>query len=44
MSGCSNKEWLKKSRMPVDPAHGKRVLRKMFHSANEDFEFLDFSL
>ena len=43
-------EWLlkqrmaQKSRMPGDPAHGKRVLRKMFHSANEDFEFLGSSL
>ena len=37
-------EWLlkqrmaQKSRMPGDPAH------KMFHSANEDFEFLGSSL
>jgi hypothetical protein len=43
-------EWLlkqrmaQKRRMPGDPAHRKRVLRKMFHSANEDFEFLDSSL
>jgi hypothetical protein len=33
-----------KSRMPGDPAHRKRVLRKMFLSANEDSEFLDSSL
>ncbi len=43
-------EWLlkqrmaQKSRMPGDPAHRKRVLRKMFHSANEDFDFLKSSL
>jgi len=29
-----------KSRMPGDPAHRKRVLRKI---ANEDFEFLGSS-
>ena len=43
-------EWLlkqrmaQKSRMPGDPAHRKRFLRKMFLSANEDAEFLDSSL
>jgi hypothetical protein len=43
-------EWLlkqrmaQKSRMSGDLAHRKRVLRKMFHSANEDFEFQDSSL
>jgi hypothetical protein len=29
MSGCSNKEWLKKGSMPGDLAHRKRVLREM---------------
>jgi hypothetical protein len=43
-------EWLlkqrmaQKSSMPGNPAHRKRVIRKMFHSANEDFEFLGPSL
>ena len=42
-------EWLlkqrmaQKSRMPGDPAHRKKVLRKMFLSTNEDSEFLGSS-
>jgi hypothetical protein len=29
MSGCSNKVWLKKGSMPGNPAHRKRVLKKV---------------
>jgi hypothetical protein len=44
MSGCSNKVWLKKGRVPGNPAQGKRVLKKcplsQLRFLNKDFEKL----
>jgi hypothetical protein len=43
MSGCSNKEWLKKVECQVI-LHIERGFSKSVHSANEDFEFLGIFL